>query len=351
MKIFFITNGLQRTAGTERVIVQLANELNYDITICVPGTDEVAFSGYEGLNIVSCGVGEFPEGSRLGKITHRIQYYQALKKIIKKGSTLFSFSFDLNVLTTMLGGRYKCKVIACEHIEYGYHRGIRAIVRRHFYKKKCVTVVCLTETDRARYAKDNIHVICIPNFIYLENSTYNASSKIILSIGRLVYQKNFSLLIKSFKHSQLHTMGWSLVIVGEGEEYNLLNSLINDLGLNECISIHKFTKDINSYYKKASLFCMTSRFEAFPMVLLEAMNHALPVLVTDFPTGAREILGVHSEQIVENNNAEIFADGLKQVCLNEESRKEQSIKNRQYVINYSKDNIISMWEDVIESSL
>lgn len=347
MSLKFITNGLHRTAGTERVIVQLAEELPYTVTIYVPGTTDIAFEGYENLNVISLHIGDFPEKGVIRKICHRFKYFHAIKNHIKNNDIVFAFSLDLNILSIILSFLRKIKVIASEHIEYGYHTGLRNRIRKVLYKKKNVKIVCLTETDKKKFLNDGINSYYIPNFIYPIESQYNTESKNILAIGRLEYQKNFSLLIDAFAISKVYLDGWSLTIVGEGTEYNSLTKLIEEKSMQSFISIKKYTKNIEEYYSNAGLFTMTSRFEAFPMVLLEAMNHNLPVLLTDFPTGAREILGEDREQIVLNNDAGIFSKHLYTICNNRTLRTQLSVRNSKTVEDYQIYKVIEKWIEII----
>ena len=350
MTIYFITNGINRTAGTERVIVQLAKAFK-EVIIIVPGTTANAFSGYEDLNIVSAKVGEFPTSGNLAKFLHRIQYLKALKELIKleSASVVLTFSFDLNILNIWLSKKFHYRVIVCEHIEYNYHSGLRNIIRKQMYKQERVTLVCLTETDKTKFQLDGIKTEAIPNFIHPAQSHYSSQSKKILAVGRLEFQKNFSFLIDAFAMSKLYEKGWTLDIVGEGAEQVILESKIQSLQLNQYIYINKFTKDIVKYYENAALMCMTSRFEAFPMVLLEALNHALPVLVTDFPTGAREILGDNNLQIVKHYNVTLFAQVLLEFCEDEALRNKLSENNLQLVRKYYPNAIIDSWNQLLIS--
>ncbi|MFW1972549.1 glycosyltransferase [Acinetobacter bereziniae] len=349
--IYFITNGLNRTAGTERVILQLAQIFN-EVTIIVPGSVDIAFSGGENLNIISAGIGDFPTHSKIKKIKHRVNYFFKLKKIIKSqaDTIIISFAFDLNVLNILLSNKMNYKPIICEHIEYAYHSGIRNFIRKKIYKNKNVTLVCLTETDKIKFQADGIKAITIPNFIYPIKSHYLSNSKKILSIGRLEYQKNFVFLIQAFAESKVYNEGWTLDIVGEGSELEEIKSIIQLLQISNFVNIHKFTKNIGKFYKEAGLLCMTSRFEAFPMVLLEALNHALPVLITDFPTGAKEILGDQNTQIVKEYDSHVFAQALQVLCKDQVLREEFSKTNLKLIERYYPEHIIDAWRCLLENS-
>lgn len=346
MTIYFVTNGINRMAGTERVIVQLAQTFK-DVIIIVPGSDQCAFPECENLNIQSLEIGEFPTHNKLAKIIHRLNYFRKLKSILKKNDTVVSFSFDLNLVNIKISKILNYTPIVCEHIEYNYHKGIRNQIRKKIYSQDTVTLVCLTETDKRKFLNDGIHTLVIPNFIYPQDSKYNSDSKKILSIGRLEYQKNFSFLIEAFYISNLFSDGWTLDIVGEGSEQELLEDKIKKFNLSEYITIHKFSKNISKFYQSSALLCMTSRFEAFPMVLLEAMNNSLPVLVTDFPTGAREILGESNLQIVNNYSESDYANTLVAFCENKELRLEQSYANKELIKSYYPEKIIGAWRKIL----
>ncbi|RZG46417.1 glycosyltransferase [Acinetobacter wuhouensis] len=350
MNIYFLTNGLNRTAGTERVIIQLAQKLK-NVKIIVPGTTQIAFSGCENLEMISVGIGDFPVSGVFNKIRHRIAYLNKIKKmqLFDANSTVISFAFDLNLLNIFLAKKLAFRPIICEHIEYNYHSGIRSYIRKKAYVQNNVTLVCLTETDKLKFEAENINVVTIPNFITPVDSNYNTELKQIVSIGRLEYQKNFGFLIDAFFVSKIYKSGWRLKIVGEGAEEVELQNKINELKMEEFITIHKFTKEIEKYYSTSSLLCMTSRFEAFPMVLLEALNYGLPVLVTDFPTGAKEILGEGNPQIVKEFDVVSYAKALTYLCSDDSLKLQFSADNLQLVKKYYPKEIVASWEQLINN--
>lgn len=346
-KLYFLTNGLQNFAGTEKVITQLANELSQKVVIVVPQSNKSAFELSPNQEFVSLNIGEFPEGTMTKKVLHKLKYLIEVNKVIPPNSLVFSFMFDLNLLNIILSTLKANKVIICEHIEYDYHKGVRNILRKFLYKFKNVQLICLTKTDQLKFIKDGINAKVITNFIYRVKSQYDQDSKVIVAIGRLEYQKNFAFLINSFAISELFKEGWRLIIVGEGSEKAMLDDLILRLNLNDSVSIHKFTKNIDEYYKKAAVFCMTSRFEAFPMVLLEAINNALPVLVTNFPTGAQEILGNKNLQIVNSWNEVDYAEHLNKLCNDSTLRVKYSGDNKKLAEQFYFEKIMSQWEELI----
>ncbi|MDX1917571.1 MAG: glycosyltransferase [Candidatus Caenarcaniphilales bacterium] len=112
--------------------------------------------------------------------------------------------------------------------------------------------------------------------------------KLILSIGRLEEVKDFSTLIKAFKLVQ-EKMPAELWILGEGSERTRLESLIQELGLADVVRLPGFIKDLYQYLTKADLFVLSSRHEALPTALIEAIACGIPTVSTDWSNSAAEL--------------------------------------------------------------
>ena len=82
---------------------------------------------------------------------------------------------------------------------------------------------------------------------------------------------------------------WTLEIVGEGPEEALYRSLINEYELEKNMALHPFTKEVQEYYAHSSIYVLSSRWEGFGLVMIEAMAHGLPVIASDLPI-TRELL-------------------------------------------------------------
>jgi len=123
----------------------------------------------------------------------------------------------------------------------------------------------------------------------LNHPWFNSKIPVILGIGRLNKQKDFPNLIKAFAivHKEMEA---KLVILGEGEERSYLENLISELHLNSEVELLGFKDNPYPYLKSASLFVLSSEFEGFPLVLVEALALGTPVISTDCPGGSSEIL-------------------------------------------------------------
>lgn len=133
----------------------------------------------------------------------------------------------------------------------------------------------------------------------------------VLSVGRLVPQKGFDDLIRAFrkahsKHSDLH-----LVILGNGPLRESLHRLASELGLGESVHMPGFASNPAAYFENARLFVLSSRYEGFGNVLVEALSFGTPIVSTDCQFGPIEILkGGEYGRLVPVDDIEMLATAI-----------------------------------------
>lgn len=115
-------------------------------------------------------------------------------------------------------------------------------------------------------------------------------SRVILSVGRLTELKGFLGLIEAFGLSCGGDESWHLVIIGEGPERNNLQSKVNSLHLNGRVHLPGRCDNIGDWYERAEIFILSSFYEGFPNVLIEAMSYGVAVISTDCDYGPSEII-------------------------------------------------------------
>lgn len=117
----------------------------------------------------------------------------------------------------------------------------------------------------------------------------DGSAPVILGVGRLTPQKDFSTLIRAF-HRLLEHRDARLVIAGKGEQRSDLNELAVDLEIDDRVSLPGFVPNQYAYMSNADVFVLSSAWEGFGNVLVEAMACGTPVVSTDCESGPEEIL-------------------------------------------------------------
>lgn len=112
---------------------------------------------------------------------------------------------------------------------------------------------------------------------------------VILGVGRLSAQKDFETLVRAFAVVRAQRPA-RLLILGEGTERPRIESLVSSLRLDEAVRMPGFVMNPFKYMKRSSVFVLSSRWEGFGNVLVEAMACGVPVVSTDCPSGPAEIL-------------------------------------------------------------
>jgi len=112
---------------------------------------------------------------------------------------------------------------------------------------------------------------------------------VLLAIGRLTAQKDFSTLIHAFAQVR-RSCSARLLILGDGEDRYMLEDLVRRFGLEQDVSLSGWVENPYAYMAQASLFVLSSRWEGLPTVLIEAMSCGMILIATDCPSGPREIL-------------------------------------------------------------
>ena len=206
-------------------------------------------------------------------------------------------------------------------------------------------IVSLTHEDKKTNWKGWKKVSVIPNpSTFQTDKTSTLDRKKVISVGRLSPQKNYASLIRAFKYVVDKHPDWSLDIYGNGPQEFELKSLINQLNLNKHVYLKGFSLNVKEEMINASIYAMSSIFEGFPLVLIEAMTCGLPVVSYTCPCGPKDIITEGKDgSLVKMNDEVTLAYQINLLIENKEQRKQMSeaakIKAKQYKI----DNIISLW--------
>lgn len=193
----------------------------------------------------------------------------------------------------------------------------------------------------------NDYFVTIPNPNTYGNIEYIPSKeRIVLYVGRLENkQKKINWLIDIWSKVAKEHSQWKLIIVGDGPDRGLLMDKAKNISNIEFVG----RQDPRSYYEKASIFCMTSLFEGFPMCLTEAMQLGCVPIAFDSFTAVHDVIKPgETGELVKAFKKREYIGKLKHLMGNEQYRIKLSRNAFEYVKRYDISNILPKWIDLIE---
>jgi glycosyltransferase involved in cell wall biosynthesis len=355
-RLCFLTGTLNVVAGAERMTATIANALaaqGYAVTIlslwddasCFPLHPEVRHEAlFAQRPSFKRAYAATVAGIRRHIKAHRIDV------LIQVDTMLALFTLPA---TLGLGVRH----IAWEHCHFDEDLGkpARRLARR-LAARYCEDIVVLTERDRKRWIealRPRSAVVCIPNPLPFVMPVQAAPriNKIVLAVGRLVAAKGFDVLLRAWSEVVLQAPGWRLMIVGEGEERPALEALREQLDLHDCVTLPGVYPDVTRAYEQASIFCLSSRYEGFGLVLIEAMSFGLPIVSTDCETGPRELLqDGRDAAIVPVDEPKALAQAITRIINHPEEAAALAESARGKVRAYTPERIARQWNRIVDTN-
>lgn len=380
MKVAYIYTALTTVGGVDRMLTSKANylaeKLGYDVCIITDSQQS-----RPPVFPLSPKVHHIDLDTDFDKQYHhclpiRAYYYFVLMRRYKKRLIKLLDEINPDIVDTTVGremdfiGSLKRpgrKVIGEIHIAKRFMRnfhlmiaqgGIKAMVARYWTRKqernvvKLDRLVVLTEND-AKAWKGIARTEVIPNFSPVSPSSVSMKSgtfKRAIAIGRLEEQKGFDKLIDVWAIVHEEHPEWRIDIFGNGMLKQQLEEQIERKGLAGIVNLVPPTNNIQKEYENSDFFVLSSRFEGFGLVLVEAMACGTPCVSFDCPNGPHDIIKNGEDGLlVENGNVEALANGIDWMIEHTEERLAMGEKARENVKRYSIDSIMAKWDEFFKS--
>lgn len=355
-KICFLIGNLNNSGGTERVTTLIANALaQKDFQVSILSLTDGKQPFFELVPSIKT-YSLYPK-----KISFKKNFFGAVWRIRKfvtqhQIDTLVVVDSISCIFTVPALFGLKVKHICWEHFNFNVNLGVKyRDIGRKWAAKCCDYVVTLTKRDKELWEqgikniKAKIIPIANPTPFEVQENIPSLDYKTILCVGRLTYQKGFDLLIPAWARVARQVPDWKIVIVGSGEDELMLKQMAKDFAVEDSIVFAGQQKNMDSFYRQASFFCMSSRFEGLPMVLLEAQSYGLPIVAFDCDTGPAEMVddGVNG-YLCKREDINDLANKLRAIIMMDKKLYiDYCEASKTNVEQYSIDNIVLKWKAIL----
>jgi glycosyltransferase involved in cell wall biosynthesis len=243
-------------------------------------------------------------------------------------------------------------VVAHEHMNYHSHGHAltREIRGRYEGLDGLVVMSVEDERDYGRLLSSSATVVArIPNALpELDGGVSSLDAKVVAAAGRLNAQKGFDLLIAAYAPVAREHPDWKLRIYGGGQQKAELERLIDEHGLRGQVELMGPSERLGEELAKASVFVLSSRFEGFGMVLIEAMSKGLPAVSFDCPRGPAEIVDHGRDGIlVPNGDIGALGRGIVELIEHEDRRRAYGAAAREKAARYDIGVIGPKWDEML----
>ena len=372
MKILYLIHSTYNPGGMERVLLNkvryFVEEKGWDVTVVT--TDQHNRPPFypfpEGVKMIDLGVNYSDDNGKpfmkkfLGYLQRRRLHKNLFKNLLEQVRPDVVDCFypgECSFVPGLKDGSVKVMELHQSKLfHHQYNRsglmGLADKVRAWMddrLVRKFDRFVVLTNEDAGLWGEmPGIRVI--PNAAnFIADKYSDCSVKRVIAVGRLDYQKSFDRLILVWEKVHQQMPDWSLDIFGQGEWKEMLQQMIDERGLGECVKLNAPTKEIGKEYAESSMLVMSSHYEGFPMVMIEAMACGLPAVCFDFKCGPRDIIAQgENGLIVPDGDIEGLADALVRLMKDDELRKKMGENAKRVVETYSEEKVMAKWLDLFE---
>lgn len=369
MKIVYCHCSVHTPGGMERVLLNkvtyLVERLGWEVTVVTTDQKgrEPFYKFLTGVKMIDLGInytddnGKNAIGKILGYLRRRRLHKKRLTEVLKqeRADVVVSlYPSESSFLPDIKDGSKKVLELHFnKFFRLQYNRsGLLGVIDRWRTREDDKLVrrfdrfVVLSNEDRGYWGElPNIEVI--QNAALFDGEGYSSTEcKRVIAVGRMDYQKGFDRLVKAWEIvcGDEELKEWRLDVFGQGEWREMLQAMIDERNMQDRMCLNEPTKNISGEYAKSAMLVMSSNYEGFPMVMIEAMSKGLPVVSFDFKCGPKDIIN-HGENglLVKNGDIEGLAKAMMSLIRDDEARKRQGENARRVVDVFAEDVVMRKW--------
>ena len=386
MRITFLVRNIWGIGGTIKTTINTAESLverGHDVTLvsCVRNREKADFridpririkslwdvrppaEGGEGLSWTERLLSRWP--SELDKEGARVNNMEQSSRLFDRRVKRFLAEVDTDILVTtqVTLNLYAAKharpdltVVGQEHLFLDkYSAPLRRQVLSAFGRLDAI--VTTTEADAAAYRKElgpEARIIeAIPNSVPANTADPSTPREpVIMAAGRFSRAKGFSTLIEGFGEIAHRYPEWNMRIYGRGAERKNLQRLIGEYGLRGRVKLPGALTPLDEAWRSASIAAVTSHFEAFGLVIVEAMSAGTPVVSAAVEHGPKELID-HGRNglLVEPKQPERLSEALERLMRDERLRRSLAERGRETARAYEPSQVVGLHEQLFERLL
>jgi len=360
MKTAFLYGSLSR-GGAERVITSLANdfvERGNQVDIITLRDEEPGYQIDSRVHVISLRVAGNSENV-IQAVWRNIKTVFALRKYLRKANLDQVVAFNMRLAVQVL-------------LANPFHRGYKVIVSERanpmFAEKRGLEwlfrVLLLDKADRFIFQTSRVQRcfpekiirkgVVIPNGVFSDQILESVvpfderKKNVICSVGRLVKQKGYDVLIQAFAQFSKDHSGYVLDIFGEGPEKSNIDKLINDYGMTGKVVLRGNVSNVIEEIHDAGMFILASRFEGMPNALIEAMACGIPCIASNCDFGPGELIENEDNGLLfPVDDVDALVSAMTTIA-DDESFAEKLSRNAQQIREtHSREKIIGMYKDAI----
>lgn len=371
MKIFYCIPSLHKPGGMERILTAKANwlaEKGHDVTfVLTEGSQQPPyFPLHPAIKTIDLDIrynedtGVNPMSWHINHFRRRRHHARALTELLMRQRpdvAVSTFEEEAPLLWRIADGSRK---VAEFHFSHGHRlmenrRGIRKFIdRMRTYSDgrtaaRYDAFVVLTDRDKAYWpAMPGIRVV--PNFPASQPDLFtDHTPKRVIAAGRLVPQKGFGRLIEIWSRVAHDFPDWRLDIFGDGPLRSELQAQIDSLGIAGSATLRKPVKNLYAEMAQSSIYAMTSVYEGFPMVLVEAASAGLCPVSFDIDCGPSSVIADGQNGfLIADNDFDTYAARLRELMSSEPLRRKFGMSARASASRFARNEIMQTWLRIFE---